>query len=217
MRHPKHKAFTLIELLVVISIISLLISILLPALSKARQAARSMQCLSQLRQVGLAAAQYAYDHDGEFQSRIWLNYSASNTLNDYLGLTTPAIADSIVTCPQWQMSFKTYGWNFNRTYAVSNYGSYEYSKGVEIDNYDDVNMPSNMVWFMDGVAVVDIAGRGWYYDMNLKPSRVGEFQHLHSDATNFVFIDGHAATVGRNEVEYKTANETYSFWYGQRP
>ncbi len=68
-RQRKSEGFTLIELLVVISIIALLISILLPALRKARDAGRIAQCLSNLHQVGVAMAAYEVD-----ENRLPLHY-----------------------------------------------------------------------------------------------------------------------------------------------
>ncbi len=62
-RSRRVAAFTLIELLVVISIIALLIGILLPALSAARNAARTMNCLSNVRQASIAAFTSAGDYD----------------------------------------------------------------------------------------------------------------------------------------------------------
>ena len=63
-RSRRLAAFTLIELLVVISIIALLIGLLLPALGAARDAARSVACLSNLKQVGLGAFAYTVDYRG---------------------------------------------------------------------------------------------------------------------------------------------------------
>lgn len=67
-------AFTLIELLVVISIITALIAILLPALARSRDSARSIQCASQLRQVGLTLNSYASDNKDNFPRQKWTEY-----------------------------------------------------------------------------------------------------------------------------------------------
>jgi prepilin-type N-terminal cleavage/methylation domain-containing protein/prepilin-type processing-associated H-X9-DG protein len=62
------RAFTLIELLVVIAIIALLIAVLLPSLSRARENAKAVACLSNLRQLGLAAQTYAASNDNRYPS-----------------------------------------------------------------------------------------------------------------------------------------------------
>jgi len=109
MEHRKFKAFTLIELLVVIAIISLLVSILLPSLSKAKDLARRAVCMSQLRNIGTAFAMYTSDYNFHLPP-VYLSYgdkwynSLANPYLDYSKTGTPLgdelqLNVSIFTCP----------------------------------------------------------------------------------------------------------------------
>jgi len=71
----KRCGFTLVELLVVIAVIALLVSILLPALAKAKQQARTLECAIRVREIGRATASYAISNDE------WLPLSSHGLLN----------------------------------------------------------------------------------------------------------------------------------------
>jgi len=77
----ERRAFTLIELLVVIAIIAVLIALLLPAVQAAREAARRAQCVNNLKQLGLASANYESSNNVLVPQTSWPTLSANKTGN----------------------------------------------------------------------------------------------------------------------------------------
>ncbi len=148
------KRFTLIELLVVIAIIAILASLLLPALKNARESAKGVMCLSNLRQCGTAACQYADDNLG------WLPH-CGNTSGPYPPKWNYALYQgkylsySVTLCPSERPYSTT-----PETQPASNSGY-----GIELwnnkatgvgwsDGWTKLSMPqepSTYVWMADSV------------------------------------------------------------------
>ncbi len=70
-------AFTLLELLLVITIIAILAGLLLPAIQKAKGRARRVQCVNNLKEMGVAFHSFAHDHDGKFPMQVPTNAGGS--------------------------------------------------------------------------------------------------------------------------------------------
>ncbi|MEM1097262.1 MAG: prepilin-type N-terminal cleavage/methylation domain-containing protein [Planctomycetota bacterium] len=172
----RHAGFTLIELLVVISIIALLIGILLPALGAARRSARTVQCLSNIRQMTQALLLYATDNGDKLPPN-FTSTTISDTDNNFavdswfdedrIGFYLPdegvsgstSIDGFVFVCPEDEGSNRTYAMNAR----ASSDANLVYNTGGDVFNLETAGPSSDLIllgeaWTRFGTADNAFAG-----------------------------------------------------------
>jgi prepilin-type N-terminal cleavage/methylation domain-containing protein/prepilin-type processing-associated H-X9-DG protein len=141
-RNGKNGGFTLVELLVVIAIIALLLSVLMPALGKAKGLGKAVVCQNNLRQMGVGQRLYLSDNRGEL---MWFNPEYIRVLNPYLptnskidrkitGGGSVQIVSKIFICPSDVDNPKGMFWDKwgHHSYAVNH--NFLYESSVYLDS-----------------------------------------------------------------------------------
>jgi len=222
--------FTLIELLVVISIIALLIGLLLPALSRARQAGRAAVCMSNMRNLQMAHAMYMNDHDGRMVD-VGMGHGGSqfgdedlwwiNSMESYYG-TELIIRSPGDDSPYWPPEeggsgrFVPGSDNQHRrtSYGVNNYLSSAAPFKPWLQ-FDQIPMPSGTIQFLMMAEHGEFAGadhphvENWGDGDDSSPKRAARQVEIHAwggnpgtwDArANYGFLDGHVETLAFKDV-----------------
>jgi prepilin-type processing-associated H-X9-DG protein/prepilin-type N-terminal cleavage/methylation domain-containing protein len=181
------KIFTLVELLVVIAIIAILASLLLPALSKARDTAKSIKCANNEKQLGTVFQLYVSDYDGYYPKYSWQtaltpyipNASSYTPLGICPGSPSKMISGSYAGAPLY--SHYVYpGVYFSSTTYFSSYGKTYHIKSSQI------KAPSSKVLLLEHWLVLNASGSYW------GSNRVSYYSTaIHSKGANTLFVDGH--------------------------
>lgn len=236
MNSTRANAFTLIELLVVIAIIAILASMLVPALSRAREKARTTACANQMKQVSLAILQYVNDEDGFFPIGSYNNTLNDNTYHvtwDDLTNTytnTPALtqaekearwvrigdAKNIYRCPADNTPPQYDALAARRTYSMTrgidtpaHYNSFPGLVGFMFSlKQNQVMFPSDTYMLVERAATGSLLGNTGAHNCQNAQNQWDANSSLHDFRRyNYAHVDGHVAYIDSQMVTPNGANQ----------